>query len=74
MGSPGVRVWWNCDRETYCVGDAVGESHKLDVVAWTLPVRVQGEDEPQGRSLGVGMAVGEGNVAKVWRDGCLGFD
>lgn len=31
-------------RETHGVGDAVGESHELNVVARTLPVGVEGQD------------------------------
>lgn len=72
-----VSVWGclvDCDRRTHGVGDAVGESHKFNVVAGALPVGVQGEDEPQGRCLGVGMAIGEGDVAEVWGDGRLAFD
>jgi hypothetical protein len=43
--------------ETNGVGDAVSEPHKLDVVSGTLPVGIQGQDQPQGGGLRVGMAV-----------------
>ena len=32
------------ERGTHGVGDAVGESHELNVVARTLPVGVEGQD------------------------------
>lgn len=40
-----------CAGQTHGIGDAVGEPHELDVVAWTFPVGVQGQDEPQGCCL-----------------------
>lgn len=32
------------ERETHGVGDAVGESHELNVVARTFPVGIEGQD------------------------------
>ena len=51
--------WW-CNatgRKTHGIGDAVGEPHELNVVAGTLPVGIQGQDQPQGGGLRVGVAV-----------------
>lgn len=49
---------------THCIGDTVRESHELDLVLGAFPVGVQREDEPQGRSLRIGMGVGLRDVAQ----------
>lgn len=42
---------------THGISDAVREAHELDIVAGTLPVRVQREDQPQRRGLRIRMVV-----------------
>jgi hypothetical protein len=49
---------------THSVGDAIGESHKLDLVARALPVGEEGQDQAQCGGLGVGRGIGEGDVAQ----------
>ena len=56
-------------QRTHSVGNAISESHKLDLVLWAFPVGEKGQDEAEGGCLGVGGAVGEGNIAESGRDG-----
>lgn len=56
---------------THSVGNAVGESHKLDLVLGALPVGEEGQDEAKGGCLRFGGAVGEGDVAEGGRDAVL---
>jgi hypothetical protein len=73
-GRAGDHCWeasgrWN--KETHSVGDAISESHKLDLILGALPVREEGENQTEGGCLGFGGAVGEGNVAEGGRDAVL---
>ena len=54
---------------TYSVGDAIGEAHELDLVLWTLPGGIQGQDQSQSGGLRVCGAVGEGDVSQGWGSG-----
>jgi hypothetical protein len=45
------------ERGTHGIGDPISEAHELDVVARTLPVGVEGQDQPQSRGLRVCVAV-----------------
>lgn len=69
-GLNGFAAWRGprASGETNSVGDAVRESHELNLVAWALPVRVEGENEAEGGCLRVCWDVGEGDVSQSRRD------
>lgn len=52
---------------TNSVGDAVGESHELDLVLGALPIRVEGQNKSEGGCLGVCGGVGESDVSQSRR-------
>ena len=49
-------------RKTHSIRYTVGESHELDLIARSLPMRVEGQDQPQGGGLRVGMVVRQGDM------------
>lgn len=49
---------------THSICDPVCEAHKLDLVARSLPVGVEGQDQPQRRGLRVGVVVRQGDVSE----------
>lgn len=59
---PGARL--RASGETNSVGDAIGEAHELDFIFWTLPIRIEGENEAEGRCLRVCWGVGKRNVSQ----------
>lgn len=45
---------------TDCIGNAFFESNEFNITIGVLPIRKQGQDQPQCRSLRVGIVVGKG--------------
>lgn len=44
---PTLRSWGIGNLETHSIGDTIGESNEFDLVIGSLPVRIQGQDQPQ---------------------------
>lgn len=58
--------------ETHSIGYPVRESHELDVVPGTFPVRVQGQHQPQRGGMRIGMGVRQRDISEAGQCAAVG--